>query len=223
MSLPLHPEWTTSSPRHWRCGRRPKNGLTRRDVNAESLNCFPLGGEWIGLSRTVYAGAEYSDRGEFRLETNALVVRRDQFAGYGHNPLVLARVARAAGHLRLRTGIPTQLNPIELPSELCQTEMPIDGLPADTDLVTEVSDQCSERRIVVVGLDRPADFMAQLIESLPIPSRTRISFTTGLKPSVHRRFAIQFLPAVNDQLVQALAARDMTCIMAHPEAASIES
>ena len=191
-----------------------QNGLTHRDVDSESLNCFPLVDEWIGLSRTVYGGAEYSDRGEFRLETNVLVMRREQLAGYDHNPLVMARVARAAGHLRLRSGIPARLNSVELPDEMCRVRMPVDGAPADADVVGEVAKQCFERRIVVVGCERPAEFVGQLIDALPISSRTRLSFTTGLKPTVHRRFAVQFLPAVNDELVAALAAREMTCVQA---------
>jgi hypothetical protein len=191
-----------------------QNGLTQRDVNSESVNCFPLVGEWIGLSRTVYGGAEYSDRGEFRLETNVLVIRREQLAGYDHNPLVMARVARAAGHLRLRSTIPLQLSPIELPGEFCKTELPTTGPPADPGLIAAVLEQCFERRIVVVGCDRPIEFVAQLLATLPVSSRTRLSFTTGLKPTVHRGFAIQFLPAVNEELEKALAARDMTCVMA---------
>ena len=68
-----------------------QNALIERDIDGESLNYFTVDGEWMAISRTVYAGAEYSDRGEFRLETNIIAIHCGQLSDVEIHPIEITR------------------------------------------------------------------------------------------------------------------------------------
>ena len=68
---------------------------------AISLNGFPLGAAHYAVSRSVYGGPEYSERGSLQIVTLVLVLTMDQFASYNFNPIAFARTSLALGYLRL--------------------------------------------------------------------------------------------------------------------------
>lgn len=196
---------------HW---APSENALIDRDVDADSLNFFPLEDDWVAISRTVYAGAEYSDRGQFRMETNILALRRAQLSGYDFDPLTFARAAVASGHLRLRPQLSTDLPSISFPSSLGTIPAEENQHQPFSALSGEIAARFAEERLVVIGCSQPRRLLSQLVRSLSLEERLDLSFSTGLKPSTHRPFSLQFLPEVNDELVRELDARGMKCLVA---------
>jgi hypothetical protein len=191
-----------------------ESSLIDRNLDAESLNFFPVGEQWAAVSRTIYAGAEYSDRGQFRIETNILVVGHDELAGYACDPLAIVRVAMASGYLRLRAGMTTKLSPVSLPDALGTVPTEPDEMQQAPPLVREIADRFADERLVVVGSPDPAALLQQVLRCLAPEDRLTLSFSTGLKPSTHRPFRLQFLPEVNHELARELESRGMKCLMA---------
>ncbi len=191
------------------------DSLVGPDVGFHSLNYFAAADGWGVLSRTVLGESEFSDRGGFRVETNLLLVRREQLSGYRDDPLALGRTALALGYLRLRTSSPGELAPIELPgsSVLCD---PAGGhLSADTplsELTGRILDELRDRRVVVIGARNPVPIVSSVLCRLPDRDRASFSFTTGLKPSLHRRFDLQFLPTAESRSQRQLEASGIVCI-----------
>lgn len=203
-----------------------ENSLIDRDVDAESLNVFSPEPGWIAISRTVSADAEYSNRGQFRIETNMLLMGHDQFVSYENSPLAVARAAIASGYLRLRAAVPGRLTALPLPEALgvpneIASAPPKPATTAHTkkahapdhsSLLQEITELAELQRLVIVGCDSPLDFLSELFRILPLERRLDLSFTTGLKPSTHRPFRLQFLPQVNTELARELEARGMRCL-----------
>jgi hypothetical protein len=191
-----------------------ESALIDRDVDADSLNFFPVGDRWAAVSRTVYAGAEYSDRGQFRMETNILVILQAELIGYACDPLAVARAAIASGYLRLRARMSTQLSPFSLPDSLGVLPTEPDEVQQAPALVREIVSRFAAERLVVVGCPQPLQLLQQVFRCLPRERRLALSFSTGLKPSTHRPFRLQFLPEVNNELTRELESRGITCLMA---------
>lgn len=97
-------------------------GLIDTAPVAVSLSYFPLASNRGVLARSVYGGPEYSDRGGLQIVTRMLVFGREQLAGYANNPLHLARIALALGHLRLSGRLEPVLEPVELPDRTVLAE-----------------------------------------------------------------------------------------------------
>ena len=166
---------------------------------AESLNFHPLSDDWYALSRTVYGGPEYSGRGGLQVFTHFLLLRSEQLSGYDNNPLVFARTARLLGNLRLLANIPAHLPPVELPTR------PLKGCGSQLDRRVHLRDDVFrnltlQHRIAVLGLPDPLPALAQILRDLSGEDRLNLSFTTGLKPSVHRSFRLHFVDSVDAQL-----------------------
>jgi GTPase-associated protein 1, N-terminal domain type 2 len=187
--------------------------LVDGDIDADSLNVFPLDDDWIAISRTVCADAEYSDRGQFRMETNFLTAQRSQLAGYDYNPVSVARMAQACGHLRLREALPAGLQPVELPSVGTRNSSLRDDA-VDNGMAASILERYRTERIVVAGCDSPRALLHAILNRLPAEHRLDLSFSTGLKPSNHRPFRLQFVAEVSGELARDMAARGMTCLTA---------
>ena len=142
--------------------------------------------------------------------------------GYHDNSLMLLRVARALGHLRLKTEHRGDVSPVRLPSTCPirhNEEAEID--PLVTDVLLHLESQAS--RLVIVGVADPYSFIENLLGNLDPQERLRLSFTTGLIPSLHRPFNLQFIPQVNEELRRELSARDLLCVEVCPDEAPVMS
>ena len=180
-----------------------------------SLNYFVAHDEWGVLSRTVYGPSEYSGRGGFRLETNLLVVRREQLSGYGHNPHAMFGTALALGHLRLRQSAPTTLKPIELPGMSLLADQPNGTTNSRCEELTEqILRHLPDERVAVIGIPEPWTMLRHVLSHLPQDVRSSISFTTGLKPSLRRPFALQFLSSANRTMRHTLGSSGIVAIEA---------
>ncbi len=189
------------------------DSLMHPEPSAVSLNCFPAGNDRIAISRTVYWGAEYSDRGGFRTLTSLLVLQRRQLDGYDDCPLRFARTALALGHLRTFQEPGEQLPTLQLPDGTLVDRRPAPALNgAQSGLVAEVLRALrSGRRIAVVGADDPLPLLWQLAEQLTGVERSQLSFTTGLKPSIQRPFQLHFLPGSDQDVAEQLDDLGIDC------------
>jgi hypothetical protein len=178
------------------------------------LSFFPLGNEWFAVARSVYGAPEYSQRGGLQVVTMFLVLRREQWAGYDDNPLALATTVGALGHLRLLPELPERLPTVDIPDR-----QPI-GMAAmeppnahDLHLVEEMLNGLEKRdRIAVVGLPEPLLALQQIFRRTPRTLRLQLSFTTGLRPSVHRPFQLHFLAAATAAYCRELASQGIRCV-----------
>ncbi len=192
------------------------DSLVGPDVGFHSLNYFAASDDWGVLSRSVLGESEFSGRGGFRVETNLLLMRREQLAGYGYDPLALGRTALALGHLRLRTCSPGELTPIELPcsSLLCEPAAGRHWL-ADTppsELTDRILNKLRDHRVAVIGARDPVPVVSNVLSRLTDRDRVSFSFTTGLKPSLHRKFDLQFLPTAESRSQRQLEASGIVCV-----------
>ncbi len=189
------------------------DSLVESHASAESLNYYRLDDDWAALTRSVNGESEYSNRGGLRLETNMLVFRASQLAGYDHHPLSLANTALSLGHLRLRARTPQQLEVIELPQsswgKLAETDSSDE---TDHDFIERIVRELTRSRVMIIGAAQPRSVVQAVLDQLPEHERGRITFSTGLRPSLHRPFGLQFLPHLDDRLRGKMAAADVTCL-----------
>jgi hypothetical protein len=189
-------------------------GLLESVIDAVSLNYFPLSSNRGVLARSVYGGPEYSDRGGLQIVTRMLVFDREQLAGYSNNPLNLARLALALGQLRLSGKLEQLLEPVELPDQTAlATAAPNSDLVEPSESVQELLQRLqTASRVAVVGADNPREVLEELFQHTHPDDRLDVSFTTGLKPSMHRQFGVQFLTAADPRLRGQLAAQGVECV-----------
>lgn len=182
-------------------------GMIGTDADSESVNYFLLGGGRVCLSRTVYGGLEYSRRGGWKVVTRMLVLTARQLRGYGNHPLHLARTALALGHLRLEAAVPAVLPEIELPDGTAAA-LSEPAARERTEMLAGIAEELSRgERLAVLGADDPLSILEMVLACVSPAERPQVSFTTGLRPSVHREFRLHVLPAETDAVPrQQLAA-----------------
>lgn len=180
---------------------------------AESINFSAITPEWYALSRTTHGGPEYSGRGGLQVFTRFLLLRRKQLACFQNDPLALVRTARTLGHLRLHLAPPDQLEPIDLPDHTmmlreqssCNAILPMDEVMRILQF---------QNRVAILGLSDPYPTLAQIFRNTPSADRLNLSFTTGLKPSVHREFRLHFLLSADANVHAQLASQGIDLVTA---------
>ena len=188
--------------------------LLSSGLDATSLSFFPLDRGWVAISRSVYGGPEYSQRGGLQVVTLIFALRRDQLAGYDDNPLVLAHTAYTLGHLRLMAEIVERLPVAEIPDRAPLSMASLQpSIPTQAAVVEEVVGMVrQQRRVALIGVSEPLAVLGQLICRMPKTERLELSFTTGLKPSVDRPFQLHFLPSADAASRRQLASLGMECV-----------
>ncbi len=182
------------------------------DDDASSLNFHPLDNDLFSLSRTVNGAPEFSQRGGLQVVTMILVVNRKQLAGYGNNSLVLARTARALGHLRWTNDFPTRLPSIELPDEASSESIvptPSQPFPA---LQTTINLLRREQEVALVVENDGLSSIESILDQLPMSERCPISFTSGLKPSKQRPFRLQVVRDTDQMTQRKLSSQNVHCV-----------
>ncbi|MBX3438740.1 MAG: hypothetical protein KF861_14695 [Planctomycetaceae bacterium] len=189
------------------------DSLLGKEVDFQSLNYLPAADEWAAVSRTVYGQSEYSSRGGFRVETNLILLRREQLRGYGFNPLAFARTVLALGHLRLRKNAAVDLDRVELPqSSLACLYGDQESNTEPSPLVSAILERLRHERVAVIGDVDAESIVSSVLARLPERSRASLSYTTGLKPTLHRRFDLQFHPAADKHARRELEAAGIACL-----------
>ncbi|QDU40440.1 hypothetical protein Mal4_47970 [Maioricimonas rarisocia] len=198
----------------------PSQGaLVGRDVDDNSLSCFATDDGRVVLMRSVYGGPEYSGRGSLQVVTYYAICRRQDLAGYDDNSLRLARVLLAQGHLRLQTDFARPLASLDLPDHA--SARPADRMARDSSapLAATILEQLdADQRIAVVGAIDAWKTLEGVLQQIPAAWRLELSFTTGLNPSVHRRFLLHFLPEADTRRRSDLQRQGIMCVDASPVA-----
>ncbi len=193
--------------------------LSSDEPNDWSLNYFPVVDGRVAITRTVYGGPEYSDRGGIQIVTMHLVLHIEQFANFDFDAVALAKTALTLGYLRLPRDFHETLPTAELPrssfnatkntkeSGENRTGQSETGIPSNA-----VHALLHNSRVAVIGTADPLESVAKLVNHLPLEHRAGISFSTGLKPSARRKFQLQFLPPVDRAVRQQLNAQGIDCV-----------
>jgi len=181
----------------------------------ESLNYFPVGDGCMALTRTVFGGPEYSGRGGLQVVTLVLLMRSEQLERYEGDALRVMRLALSLGYLRLPPTCPAQLPWVELPNASSigiynETRMALSQFLLDR-AVRLLREQ---QRVALLGIANRTLVLQNLLQQLSKKQRMVLSFTTGLKPSLHRPFVLHLLPTDDRSLRQQLAEQDVYCLTA---------
>ncbi|MEW4530106.1 MAG: hypothetical protein ACF8PG_03755 [Maioricimonas sp. JB045] len=192
----------------------PSQGaLVGHNVDDNSLSCFATEDGQVVLMRSVYGGPEYSGRGSLQVVTYYAICRREDLSGYDENPLRLARVLLALGHLRLQTDFSRPLTSIELPDRIAPPPADRPAHESSRPLATTILEQLdSDQRIAIVGAVNAWSTLDGVLQQIPTAWRLELSFTTGLNPSVHRRFLLHFLPEADTRRRSDLERQGITCV-----------
>jgi hypothetical protein len=175
-------ELTTWGPSH--------DSLFDQGPSAVSYNAWRLTDGRMCASRTLSAGAEFSQRGGARVYTQFLLADESIFERFACNPLAILKAALADGHLRVLESVPNELPQIELTGRASVVDRTaVDrlrsrlGLPA---LVAVIETILGKEPVALVGGLNAYLVYAAAINCLPPECRGEFSFTTGLKYSVRR-------------------------------------
>ena len=177
--------------------RCPSHGALQGNASDfESLNFHRLTPNTLAVSRTVYGGKEYSNRGGLQVVTIVLVVKDFQLEGYVNDPFCLARMARSLGHLRWQPQFPSTLPSIELPDmELTGRWTPSGDCYENSDKalqhwygggsVAVVSEERAEEIIgsLLRASSRGATMFVPLYDGAEVVQTTRISYVCASKTS----------------------------------------
>ncbi len=183
-----------------------------------TLNFFRVSETAVAVSRSLWGGPEYSGRGSAEVVTLILILRDEQFAAYGHDPLAVASTALAIGRLKLPLDMaPKQLPRTSLPSgPLIAPLLPIDEDAGEVDQSVDALVELIllQRRVAVIGQADPWRVIERVLPKLPQQARRRFSFTTGLIPALSRPFQVHFLASADAATRRSLHAQDMVCLHA---------
>lgn len=175
------------------------DSLIERPGLRASTNFFPLSSGAYCVSRTVAAGAEYSGRGGEVVHTRFLVVPPNVLARFANNPFTLLRAATAIGAMEVNAEHDEPLEPLRLGGRATPVDV---GLlarmardPGPAVLATLVQTALASDRLAVAANVPAEQWMAALLNLLPMECRCEFSFSTGLKASPNRPLRIVSLPA----------------------------
>ncbi len=173
----------------------PSHGsLLDPSPHATSLNFHPLPSGAFCVSRTVPAGSEYSARGGPRIYTQCLVVPPRVLQRFANNPFALLRAATAAGLIRLYPTVPPRLEAFRLSGGAATLDTALlSGLASHlspTWIATLVQAALHQERLALVGGTLAEQVIAGLLNCFPPSWRTRLWFSTGLKPCSLRPFRV---------------------------------
>jgi hypothetical protein len=174
--------------------------LVESSPRARCWSSFALENDRLVLARTFYGGPEYSGRGGLAVVTHMVVYSPFQLEGYHHNPMLLARVLSALGHLRLQPGYPDELPALTLPGGVaCRSLLrPLDAASRDLIDQAQAAIRNHERVILLTGRG-PEAIVESLLLRFPAAQRQHVSFTTGLKPSTQRNFSVHVVSRIDSR------------------------
>jgi len=181
--------------------------------SAGSVNCWPLAGGAVCVSRTLPAGHEYSGRGGANVRTVCLIVPASDHARFAWNAFGLLRAAEASGQFAGEASTPDVLPSLELRGTTAlvdrmllaqvaaKREVRVLALLVDRLLtcawLTVVGAATPQRRDSACAADRhdagaAPRLCAAAINCLPLALRSNLSFSTALVPSLSRPLRLVF-------------------------------
>ena len=186
----------------------PSQGaLLSRDVDSEAISYYTLGADRIVVSRTIYGGPEYSQRGELEVFTRSIIASRKLLEAYDNNPWWLAKTVLTLGYFRLMRHSEPWMTEVDLPA---RSLLGVRSAPrtriAEEPLSQALQSLQLNRPVALIGNIDVEHAMPQLMKCLGSPQRTQITFTTGMVPSVRRPFQLHLFPnasaTLNSRLIK---------------------
>lgn len=198
---------------HWCPGR----GELAPSQN-QSVNFFHLDDETVAISRSTFAELEKRELKQKNGSSVRIPVRNvvsmiailntSQLSGYQNNPALLAQSLCSMGYLALPSELlklryeKNELPMLEIASEsflepesFCWGDAP-NGLPQDENISRAIE---IHKKVLIRGVQNRTRFLSSYLATLPNSDRMK-SFSTGISFSPSRPFAIQFQPAVDQEI-----------------------
>lgn len=178
---------------------------------AESINCHRLASGAFCLSRTVYAGREYSGRGGYRVYTQCFVVPESLLCRFSYHAFRVMEALVVSGRATVLKPLPDQLDPVLIVGrssavKTIEVERVCQALGPEK-LASLVSAALRTDALGVSSSVSAVHLFGTLLDLLPVPVRAQFSWTTGLRVSPRRPYRLAALP--NDRDEQRQAARLM--------------
>jgi hypothetical protein len=175
---------------------------------AESVNCHRMENGLYCLSRTLYAGREYSGRGGCRVYTQCFLVPENLLQRFSHHPFRVMEALVVSGRAGVLTPIPDQLAPASVVGRACAVKT------AEVERMCQMLGPEKLASLVsaalqtdVLGVSTPAPpqrLFGVLLDLLPPPQRAQFSLTTGLRVSPRRPYRLAALPDDREEQRQAV-------------------
>jgi len=186
------------------------------EIDQWALSFFRVSETAVAVARSLWGGPEYSGRGGAEVVTVSLILRDEQFAAYGCDPLAVAATALTIGLLRL----PLDMTPAQLPhASLPSAPLVAPRLTPDEDagengqsVDAVVKLILQQRRVAVVGPVDPWKVIKRVLPKLPQAARRRFSFTTGLSPAHSRPFQLHFLASADTATDRSLRSQGVAVV-----------
>ena len=187
--------------------------LIQNETSAESFNFSAITADWYAVSRTIHGGPEYSGRGGLQVFTRFLLLRRQHLEAFDNNSLALMRTAQTLGLLRLELSTSEVLEPVELPERALslRAESAVNNSGSMDEVMRVLQFQ---KRVAILGLDNPMPTLAKILRGTPREDRLKLSYSTGLKPSVHRDFRLHFMSIADANVQSQLASQGIDAVAA---------
>ncbi len=188
----------------------PSHGnLARETADATGFATLPLPSGRRAVLLACHAGPEHTNRGGFRVHTQAVAIDPDDFAcAFRGDALRLADAARV-----LLTPETLRSPPISLGrTVLLPHDEPGGGLAAPPEaeqerLAVVLAAALVARPLLVLGHPQPEQALRWILAALPLGGRVRFSTTFGLKLASSRSFDVTWAEAASAELERWLSDR----------------
>jgi hypothetical protein len=199
---------TTWGPSH--------DSLFDQGPSAVSYNAWMLPSGRLCASRTMSAGAEFSQRGGLRIYTQFLLVPPDVVERFAGNAFAILKAALADGKLAILERVPPELPQFALAGRASLVDRTaVDRLRTrlgPLGLAATIETVLNGETIALAGSLSPYLVYSAVINCLPPECRPEFSFTTGLRFSVRRKLRLFVAPADETERRQVLRASRCTLL-----------
>ena len=183
---------------------------------AESVNCHRMANGLFCLSRTMYAGREYSGRGGYRVYTHFFLVPENLLQRFHYHPFRVMEALVVAGRAGVLAPIPDQLAPAIVVGRACAVKTAeVERLCQTLGPEKLASLLYAALKTEVLGVSAPVPLrrvFGVLLDLLPPSHRKPFSFTTGLRVSPRRPYCLAALPDVVEEQRQAVRLVHLTVL-----------
>ncbi|RIK75048.1 MAG: hypothetical protein DCC68_21880 [Planctomycetota bacterium] len=184
--------------------------------SAVSYNAWMLPSGRLCASRTISAGAEFSQRGGLRVYTQFLLAGPDVVERFAGNPFAILKAALADGQLNVLERVPPHLPQFTLAGRASVADRTaVDRLRSrlgPLGLAAAMEVVLAGENIALTGGLSPYLVYSAVINCLPPECRPEFSFTTGLRFSVRRKLRLFVAPTDDSERRQVLRASRCTLL-----------
>lgn len=192
------------------------DSLFDQGPSAVSYNAWMLSSGRLCASRTISAGAEFSQRGGLRIYTQFLLAGPDVVDRFAGNPFAILKAALADGQLNVLERVPPHLPQFTLAGRASVVDRTaVDRLRSrlgPLGLAAAMEVVLSGENVALIGGLSPYLVYSAVVNCLPPECRPEFSFTTGLRFSVRRKLRLFVAPTDDSERRQVLRASHCTLL-----------